>query len=313
MGKIYTALNESDSECDDDPLLKPTSMTDDEITFSDGVVIPRLKVMNWKNTKVFEPDACVVVNGRRRTGKTTLTLGALYEVCHYWKMVYVFSETANVNVQFEVVPPNCVFEEFTDGACEKLLDVAARMHLRDKGQYMLIILDDVVHNVDFTGSPSVRKLATLGRHYGIGMWILSQYVKRVPPVVRENADLTIMLIQSGLYSNEMAIKDSLATIPTIPARKRLLAYYTQDHGALIIHSTGDSNTAKRTLFYYKAPFPPPKYKLGSKKFWDANTIKAQEKEQEADEEEVIEGEGQAVEEMEAADPDQERIRRFIYG
>jgi hypothetical protein len=67
---------------------------------------------------------------------------------------------------------------------------------KDKPQselkHVLLIIDDVVADVNFHQSPSLKKLFVRGRHIGISVIITAQYLNSIPPIARTNSDFILV-------------------------------------------------------------------------------------------------------------------------
>ena len=86
---------------------------------------------------------------------------------------------------------NCVFVDFNEEDVKKICDKLEK-NIDENGfnedtPSVCMIFDDCLNNIDFLKSPTMTKLSTANRHMNITFFLLSQYYKKIPCVVRTNA------------------------------------------------------------------------------------------------------------------------------
>jgi hypothetical protein len=86
---------------------------------------------------------------------------------------------------------NCIFTDFTEDDVKKICDKLEK-NIDENGfnldtPSVCMIFDDCLNNIDFLKSKTMIKLATANRHLNVTFFLLSQYYKKIPPVVRTNA------------------------------------------------------------------------------------------------------------------------------
>jgi hypothetical protein len=178
-------------------------------------------VSKTNKDKLHQPACCMadilpklpfsaIVVGRSGSGKTMAMTSILKNknmLKDAFDYIFFFSGTKpdkeiikDLNLQ-----KDCIFVDFKEEdvkeICEKL-----EKHI-DKGGFnpdtpvTCMIFDDCLNNVDFLKSPTMTKLATANRHMNVTYFLLSQYYKKIPPVVRMNASY-IMYFPASLIENE---------------------------------------------------------------------------------------------------------------
>ena len=99
---------------------------------------------------------------------------------------------------------NHIFENFQEKDVKSICD-KAEGHIKKNGfknsPSTLMIFDDILSNVEFMKSKTMLKLATANRHMNISYFFLSQYYKKISPVIRTNVKL-IMFFPSSLQEVE---------------------------------------------------------------------------------------------------------------
>ena len=91
----------------------------------------------------------------------------------------------------DIVPANCVFDEWDDDWIEDLISNLSKVNAgknNSNANHILLILDDCCSDTNFHSSGSFKKLFTRGRHLFISIIITTQYIKHIPPIARSNSD-----------------------------------------------------------------------------------------------------------------------------
>ncbi len=87
--------------------------------------------------------------------------------------------------------PDCIKVDFEEEDVKQILDEMAASCKKSSGDLskvpsVLFFFDDILANKLFLKSNTLVKLATTSRHFNISVIYLTQYYKRLPPVVRTN-------------------------------------------------------------------------------------------------------------------------------
>ena len=108
----------------------------------------------------------------------------------------------------------------------------------------LMIFDDCLNNAKFLKSATMTKLATANRHINITFFILSQYYKKLPPVVRTNASYIMFF---GACESE-CVKLAEEMTPANMDKKRFMSiikHATKDkYGFLAINNKSQNKLRK---------------------------------------------------------------------
>jgi len=91
---------------------------------------------------------------------------------------------------------DCIKVDFKEDDVKSVLDkmTSACKKAKDLSQVptLLMFFDDILAQKDFLKSTTLVKLATTSRHYNISVVYLTQYYKKIPPVVRTNCSYFII-------------------------------------------------------------------------------------------------------------------------
>jgi energy-coupling factor transporter ATP-binding protein EcfA2 len=185
---------------------------------------------------VIKPGSISLFVARRGSGKTYLLkylLGVLARsraVC--W--IEVISPTSFNGEWSTVVGEKHVQAVYSEQWVEQLLAGQARLLENGTPNPGLLILDDCLGSVNLS-RPVFTRLAAAGRHYGLTLFITSQHLWGLPPVLRQNADQVFVLghpntrTVSGLME-ELAPRN----IDTARQLAAVIKRATANYGALCI-------------------------------------------------------------------------------
>ena len=165
------------------------------------------KVLPLKNNKtdLYQPECAeneivpklpfgALVTGKSGSGKTNAIVHLLSTDCMLAdKFDYVYLFTA-IKPDDDLIKPlnihkSCIFENFTENDVKKIidkLDTFIKANGFKKCPSVLMLFDDILSNKEFLKSKTLTKLSVANRHLNISYFILSQYYKKLPAVVRTN-------------------------------------------------------------------------------------------------------------------------------
>ena len=166
------------------------------------------KVRKFKCNKdeLYQPDCSVndilpklpfggLLTGKSGSGKTNAVVHLLStDELLKDKFDYIYLFTA-IKPDDDLIKPlnihkSCIFENFKEDDVKKICD-KVETFIKKNGfkncPSILMLFDDILSNKDFLKSKTLTKLAVGNRHLNITYFILSQYYKKLPPVVRTNA------------------------------------------------------------------------------------------------------------------------------
>jgi hypothetical protein len=131
---------------------------------------------------------------KRNSGKSYLLKYLVTLRKDQFEKIFVICPTENINSFYQLndfIPKNCIYDKYNESFIDKLIE---RMTIQNKNKkaeqkkHVLLILDDLVADVKFHQSESLKKLFVRGRHVAISVIITSQFLTGIPPVARINSD-----------------------------------------------------------------------------------------------------------------------------
>jgi len=131
--------------------------------------------------------------GKRRTGKSTSITNVAYHCCRNIPFGLVMSDTAFAGYWEKIIPKRHIVQGLRQDVLEWLVNrqkkAVAQYGNKDPRVAAFIILDDVIADQKIIRwSADLQKFFVEGRHLAITVFIASQYLKGVGPMVRGNCD-----------------------------------------------------------------------------------------------------------------------------
>lgn len=128
---------------------------------------------------------------KRGSGKSFLTK----YLVHNWidngdiDDVFVFTQTNEVNNEYDWVNKKRIFDRFDEKSVEKIMEAQKNQIIKKKKvKNLLVIMDDVIGSLE-VHSPIMRRIITQGRHFKISLILNIQISKKeVSPEFRQNSD-----------------------------------------------------------------------------------------------------------------------------
>ena len=230
--------------------------------------VPELK--EWDPTTL--PDHFfLVLEGKRRTGKSTFAKWLLQYYQNRFSIVWCMSNTKASGYWQEFVGDAFTFDSWYPSAVFRLIERNDRI-IKQYGEdspaakrlgSALIILDDVISSRVHDDSMFLR-LAVEGRHHLISVVLMTQDPKAINPKVRDNADVAVIFNQKTFRNKETIWADFLND-----TRKEvgfgLLSKYAVEHNALVAIQTNLNSNISRSFFKStgdKTKLKDPEYMLG---------------------------------------------------
>lgn len=225
-------------------------------------------------------DNVVVIIGKRNTGKSYI----VRDLLKYHRDIpigTVVSPTESANKFYgDIIPSLFIHEEVSP---ELLTNVVKRQQLvikkihKDeailgKGSCKIdprafLILDDCMYDSQWIKDKNIRYLFLNGRHVRMFFILCMQYALGLPPVLRCQIDIVIIL-REQIMSNRKRIYDNYAGMfPNFEVFCQVMDQTTENYECLVIKNNARSNKLEDQVFWYKAESHQP-YTMCSKEFWE---------------------------------------------
>lgn len=149
------------------------------------------------NQFLFKPPFSLLFVGIKGAGKTTFLGNVLIPYSQYFDVIYVFSPTAKLDISFKKmaellkIDNKNIFNKYSESKLTKLMKMIKQKNKNTPQKEKLrtlIIFEDIIDSLPRgIGKSVINKLAFNHRHYNVSFCILSQYFKKLPPTIRNNA------------------------------------------------------------------------------------------------------------------------------
>lgn len=136
----------------------------------------------------------MAVIGKSGSGKTQMMIHMMtnqYLLKDVFDFVYLWTGTKADDEMIKALnlPKDCIKNDFSEEDVKKIMDKMERT-VEKQGfkntPSVMFIFDDFLNKPKFMKSDTMVKLATCNRHLNISYLLLSQYYKKLTPVIRQN-------------------------------------------------------------------------------------------------------------------------------
>jgi len=234
----------------------------------------------------------IVMIGRRDTGKSFLVRDLLYYHQDIPIGTVISGTEAGNGFYSEHVPKLFIHEEYNTVLIENVLrrqkTVLKQMN-KEIATYKrstidpraFVILDDCLYDASWSRDKMMRLLFMNGRHWKIMLIITMQYPLGIPPNLRTNIDYVFLLREPYLTNRKRIWENYASMFPTLESFCTVMDQTTENYECLVINNNSKSNKLNDQIFWYKAE-DHPKFRLGSKEFWDISKNMGSDDEEEYD-------------------------------
>lgn len=182
----------------------------------------------------FKLDGTYLIVGKSNTGKTTFLKALLSNIGRQFDLIVGFSKT-KFNGSINYCPPMYQFDEFNEKVIAKLLNWME--YLVQYNVKIGIVLDDMIGDVRTHNNTTFDKLATRCRHYNITLFIVSQYLLKISPTLRSNANYLICTRMSRDDEIMTLWKEFGSDMNKTEFKKQFLNA-TKNYGVFVIDNSG---------------------------------------------------------------------------
>ena len=213
----------------------------------------------------------IALLGRKGSGKTTVIKALCHVLSSIVDVVVVISPTAIGNEFHHFIPITCIHDKFNADWLENLIDYQTRKWEENTGKEVLVILDDCAFDNTMFKCEAFRKLFFNCRWAHITVIIASQSALNMPTYLRDQIDITISSCyrseraQMQLYDNYFSVFDRFTDF-----KRTMMKIAQKRHMLVTINSFSETNDVANNVFWYKAPYPVPDFKMGNPELWTFN-------------------------------------------
>ena len=182
----------------------------------------------------FKVDGTYLLVGKTNTGKTTFLKALLTKLGRQFDLVIGFSKT-KFKGSISYCPPTFQFDDFDEVKIDKLMNW---MKILVKYDIKIgVVLDDMIGDIKVHNNPVFDKLVTRCRHYNITLFIVSQYLLKLSPTMRSNANYLICTRMSRDDEIKTLWKEFGSSMTWNEFKSEFLAA-TSNYGVFVIDNSG---------------------------------------------------------------------------
>ena len=225
-----------------------------------------LQLKKFDPKKMGDDRICVFI-GKRNTGKSYLIRDIMYHKKHIPTGI-VQSGTEDGNGFYgNFVPDLFIYNEYDKEAVERVMDRQRKIVKSGKKSASFMLLDDCMYDNKFLKDTVMRQVFMNGRHYNIFFMLSMQYCMDMPPALRANIDYVFILRENIVANREKLWKNFFGIFPNFDLFTKTMDACTENFECLVLDNTVKSNKIEDCVFWYKAKYPAPKFKVGSPAYW----------------------------------------------
>jgi len=217
----------------------------------------------------------VVFVAPKNSGKSTLLADFMYHKRHL-PAGFCFSATEESNEFFsKMIPPAYCYTHFDTRKLTKIYEHqkakvnAYKRRGGDRNPVIFGVIEDCMADKKVFKETIVRDLFMNGRHRKMFVLITVQYIVDLPPDLRTNVDMYVVLRQSNVDARRKLYTCVAGACGTWKQFNEIMDVATNDHRCLVIDNGVSSNRIEDRVFWYKAKIREP-FRVGCARFWRYN-------------------------------------------
>lgn len=222
--------------------------------------------------KCFDPqkmkdDAVTLVIGRRRTGKSWIARDILFHKQHLPVGIAMSGTEEGNGFYSNIIPDSFVYNKYDPDTLRTVMVRQKKLvHANHPFPNAFVILDDCAYDRKiFLGDTPLREMFMNGRHWKLFTLITLQWVMDMPPDLRQNIDYVIVLKDNIRKNLKKLHENFFGIIDDFNQFVEIMRQVTEQHGALVLDNTSDSNDITKMLFWFKAR--PRHFRMGTSEYW----------------------------------------------
>ena len=229
-----------------------------------------LQLKKFDPRKMEDDRVCLFI-GKRNTGKSYLVRDIMYHKKHIPTGIVQSGTEEGNGFYGQFVPDLFIYSDYDKEAIDRLMDRQRKMIKSGKTKKQaasFLLLDDCMYDNKFLKETTMRQIFYNGRHWGILFMLCMQYCMDMPPALRANIDYVFILRENIVANREKLWKNFFGIFPTFDLFNKTMDACTENFECLVLDNTVKSNKISDCVFWYKAKYPPPKFRVGSPAYWN---------------------------------------------
>ena len=227
-----------------------------------------LAIRKFKPSNI-KKDTIILLVGKRGTGKSTLLADISFHLRDKVDFSIGMSPTEDTTQSMGAfIPTSTIYSEYKESVIEDLMDMQKNMWRAGRGKHCLVVLDDCCYDKKILRSKLIREIFMNGRHRRITLILSAQYVMDLPPDLRTQIDYVFALRENVVANRDRLWKQFFGFFSKFRDFCTTMDECTENFSALVCdNKTAKGNTIEDCVFWYKAEYNLPKFKVGKKFSW----------------------------------------------
>lgn len=237
-------------------------------------------VLNTFSPSMIGPNKVVAFIGKRKSGKSFL----MEDICYHLRSIpeaIIWSSTEEGNEtwgrHFPGLYIHTIYNPDTLRAVYERQKQKAAKRRREGKQGVpdaqrtrvtpvLLILEDQSFNKSIFRCPVLAEVLMNGRHYGMTLFITTQYSRSITVELRSQFDFVFCCLEKFVQNRKRLYEDYFGVFPTFDSFNQIMMQCTSDFGCLVMNNISRSCDIDKSVYYYKAK-DWGDYKFGSRAYW----------------------------------------------
>lgn len=237
-----------------------------------------LQLHEYDPMNMLRHNSRILCVGQSGSGKTVMMQYLLYCLAKKLDMCVVFCPTRDTRQEYEQHVPKCnVFPSFDKKQLGKICDAQKKLSQRigeaeTRGlahaplRKICVVLDDCMFDKAEMSGKAMRYLMMNGRHDNFCFLNGVQYVVDFPKDLRSQIDVVVVFPEANFEYRDPLRKNLLGVFKSDEQLVRTFNEGLRSNEALVF-DTKAYREKRPHLFFCKAMFPLPKFRVGSDLFW----------------------------------------------
>ena len=228
----------------------------------------QLKVKRF-DPSTLKPHRIIIIVGKRGTGKSVMQRDLMYHLRNVWDFGVAMTPTEeSVQTFAQHMPENWIYNSFSGTKLDQILNLQHELCKEKKQRSLFVILDDCMYDKKILKGTGIRDLFMNGRHLNLTLCNAVQYVMDMGPDLRTQVDYVFALRENIISNKSKLWKYFFGMFDRYEDFARVMDKCTENHSAIVMDNTTGSCNVEECIFWYKASYDLPEFKIGKPVFWN---------------------------------------------
>lgn len=232
-------------------------------------------IISQKRRSESAPIICVI--GKRNTGKSEVIRNLLYHNRTIPTGIVISPTESGNSFYSKFCPDLFIHHEFNPDLLRIILKRQKRkvkLYGKNPKNDFFLILDDCMYNSkEICNNIHIKEIFRNGRHFQIMLIMSAQYVMDLPVSLRSNIDYVFCMRENNIQNAERLYKSFFGIFSNKNMFIQAFNVITENYGSIVLDNLSRSNRICECVYWFRAPFPPPVFRLGSAKMWKTHQQK----------------------------------------